>query len=67
MSRLGGHQEKRTHRGKEYFPGMVITMRLLDELEALQKKDKTNCTILNKANVTKLLSEGGKVVGVEFS
>lgn len=64
LSRMGGHSQKRTHRGKEYFPGMVITMRLLDELEATKKADPTRCSIINKARVTKLLMEGDKVVGV---
>lgn len=62
---MGGHSEKRCHRGKEFFPGMVITMRLLDEIEALQKEDKTRCQIVNKAHVKKLLTEGDEVIGVE--
>jgi hypothetical protein len=29
LSRLGGHSQPRTHRGKEMFPGMTITYGIL--------------------------------------
>jgi hypothetical protein len=34
VSRLGGHSFPRTHRGKEKFPGMTITMALLEALKS---------------------------------
>merc|ERR1719337_130196 len=33
VSRLGGHSQPRTHRGKERFPGMTITYGLMEKLE----------------------------------
>lgn len=33
ISRMGGHSEERTHRGKEKFPGMTITYGLMEKFE----------------------------------
>jgi hypothetical protein len=33
LTRMGGHSEKRTHRGKERFPGMTITYALMEKYE----------------------------------
>jgi len=63
VSQLGGHSSERTHRGKEFFPGMSITMGLLKHLENVQKQSKERCTIINKASVTQLLKDGDKVIG----
>lgn len=38
ISFMGGHSAKRTHRGKEKFPGMTITMALIEALEDIAKK-----------------------------
>jgi succinate dehydrogenase/fumarate reductase flavoprotein subunit len=32
VSRLGGHSEKRTHRGGAQFPGMTITYALMEKV-----------------------------------
>lgn len=32
VSRLGGHSEKRTHRGGQQFPGMTITYALMEKV-----------------------------------
>lgn len=67
LAQLGGHSAERTHRGKEFFPGMSITMSLLKNLEKEMKLNKARCTIVNKATVTKLLKDNNKVVGVEWT
>lgn len=66
VSRLGGHSFPRTHRGKEKFPGMTITMALLEALEEEEQKDSTRCKIINEARVTKLLRGPQGVYGVEY-
>jgi len=66
VSRLGGHSFPRTHRGKEKFPGMTITYALMEKLEDLAKAQPNKVRILMKAEVTKLMTENGKVVGVHF-
>jgi succinate dehydrogenase/fumarate reductase flavoprotein subunit len=35
VSRLGGHSNPRTHRGKERFPGMTITYGLMEKYEEI--------------------------------
>ena len=37
ISRLGGHSQPRTHRGKEKFPGMTITYALMEKFEEIEK------------------------------
>ena len=37
VSRLGGHSQPRTHRGKERFPGMTITYALMEKFEDICK------------------------------
>jgi len=65
ISRLGGHSQPRTHRGKEKFPGMTITYALMEKLEALQSTG--NAKIVMEAKVTKLLTgSDGAVIGVEY-
>nr|XP_019008521.1 fumarate reductase [Kwoniella pini CBS 10737]OCF47302.1 fumarate reductase [Kwoniella pini CBS 10737] len=66
VSRLGGHSEKRTHRGGQQFPGMTITYALMEKLEDLAESSPDRVKVLKKAKVTKLLNEGDKVVGVEY-
>lgn len=67
VSRLGGHSQPRTHRGKERFPGMTITYALLEKLEEIEKlSNGVDAKILTKARVTKLLKENGTIIGVEY-
>eukprot|EP00854_Cymbomonas_tetramitiformis_P024364 gene24364-29605_t len=69
VSRLGGHSQPRTHRGKEKFPGFTITYGLLEKLEAIEAETKGEMArIVNKATATKLLQDtpGGNVFGVEY-
>ena len=66
VSRLGGHSEKRTHRGGAQFPGMTITYALMEKLEDLTESHPDRVKILKKAKVTKVLKEGEKVVGVQY-
>jgi hypothetical protein len=65
---LGGHSFPRTHRGKEKFPGMTITYALMEKFELIEKESNGKIArLINKALVTKLLYEQGKVVGVEYN
>merc|ERR1712050_136014 len=65
VSRLGGHSNPRTHRGKERFPGMTITYALMEKLEDLA--DETDrARVMLKTKVESLLKDAsGNVVGVE--
>jgi len=65
VSRLGGHSQPRTHRGKEKFPGMTITYALLEKLEHLEKTTN-DVKIMLKSTVTKLIEKNGGVIGVEY-
>ena len=52
VSRLGGHSQPRTHRGKERFPGMTITYALLEKLEEIEKTSKGELAkIITKAKI----------------
>jgi len=67
VSRLGGHSQPRTHRGKERFPGMTITYALMEKLEDICKKEPQRAKIITKARVFKLLTEPtGAVNGVVY-
>ncbi|CAG8542860.1 15818_t:CDS:10 [Funneliformis caledonium] len=66
VSRLGGHTQPRTHRGKEMFPGMTITYALMELLEEIAEKQPNRARIVMKARVTKLIKEGEEVIGVEY-
>jgi flavocytochrome c len=67
VSRLGGHSNERTHRGKEKFPGMTITYALMEALEAeCDKGVAARAKIISRASVTRLLQSGGAVTGVEY-
>merc|ERR1711971_824636 len=68
VSRLGGHSNPRTHRGKERLPGMTITYALMEKLEEIEKETPDRARIINKATVTKLLSDStGATTGVEYT
>ncbi|KAI8999227.1 FAD binding domain-containing protein [Gaertneriomyces semiglobifer] len=66
ISRLGGHSQPRTHRGKEMFPGMTITYALMEKLEDIAAAQPNRAKVIKKANVKKLIEQGGQVVGVEY-
>ena len=68
VSRLGGHSGERTHRGKEKFPGMTITYGLLNALEKIEEQSKgEKAKIVAKAEVTELVTENQKVIGVKYT
>lgn len=67
LARLGGHSQPRTHRGKEKFPGMTMTYALMEKFEEAAETHPDQVEIIKKANVTKLLKEGDKVIGVEYT
>jgi len=69
VSRLGGHSNERTHRGKERFPGMTITYGLMEKYEAVCKEQPHRARLLNKSHVSRLLTDEktGGVIGVEFT
>jgi len=67
VSRMGGHSNPRTHRGKEKFPGMTITYALMEKLEAISDDDEDKARILLKAEVKELLQDSsGAVCGVKY-
>ena len=66
VSRLGGHSQPRTHRGTEQFPGMTITYALMSKYEDICKDTPDRAQLIKKANVKSLVTEQGKVVGVEY-
>ena len=65
VARLGGHSAPRTHRGKERFPGMTITYALIQMVEKIAESGDL-AKVVTKAKATKLLTQGNKVVGVEY-
>ncbi|CAG8682286.1 3319_t:CDS:2, partial [Cetraspora pellucida] len=66
VSRLGGHSQPRTHRGKEMFPGMTITYALMEGIEEIAKKQPGRVRLIKKARATKLIKDGETIVGVEY-
>ncbi|GAA5828937.1 hypothetical protein JCM3766R1_003875 [Sporobolomyces carnicolor] len=66
VSRLGGHSYERTHRGGAQFPGMTITVALMDKLEEISEREPERVKIVKTATMQKLIKEGDKVVGVEY-
>jgi hypothetical protein len=52
---MGGHNFKRTHRGKERFPGMTITYGLMEAYEAVCKSHPERARLLTKSHVHKLI------------
>lgn len=66
VSRLGGHSQPRTHRGKERFPGMTITYGLMEKLEEIVEAGDGRAKMHLKTKVERLLTDkDGTVVGVE--
>lgn len=67
VSRLGGHSQPRTHRGKEKFPGMTITYALMEKYEDIARADPERAQVIVGARVTKLLTNSDKhVTGVAY-
>ena len=70
VSRLGGHSQPRTHRGKDAkFPGMAITYRLLEQLENLAESEPNRVMILKRCQVVDLVKEEGSdfsIRGVKY-
>ena len=69
VSRLGGHSQPRTHRGKERFPGMTITFALMERYEKMCDMKDGRATLINRARVTKLITGANKqdVIGCEWT
>ena len=66
VSRLGGHSNPRTHRGKERFPGMTITYGLMEKLEEICETTPERARVMMKTTVKKLLTDkDGNVCGCE--
>jgi flavocytochrome c len=67
VSRLGGHSQPRTHRSKSggKFPGMEITYALMQEYEKLAEAGKVRLFV--KARANKLISDNGRITGVQFT
>ena len=66
VSRLGGHSEPRTHRGKERFPGMTITYALMEKFEKICKENPERARLIVKAKVTEIIYENDVVKGVKY-
>ena len=68
VSRLGGHSQPRTHRGKDAkFPGMAITYKLLETLENLSIDQPDRVVILKNTQVIDLIiGDGFNVGGVKY-
>lgn len=68
VSRLGGHSQPRTHRGKEQFPGMTITYALMEGFEEAAEKMPERAKIIKRAHVNRLIQDDSKqVIGVEYT
>ncbi|KAI8847946.1 FAD binding domain-containing protein [Chytridium lagenaria] len=67
VSRLGGHSQPRTHRGKEMFPGMTITYALMEKLEDIAKAEPHRAKVVKKAAAYELIRDAkGTVEGVKY-
>ncbi|CAK9005557.1 unnamed protein product [Durusdinium trenchii] len=56
----------RTLGTKDHFPGAVVTYAVMHQLETIAKAKPEKLKIVTSATVTKLLTEGTKVVGAEY-
>lgn len=68
-SRLAAHSFPRTHRGSKggQFPGMMITYCLMEALEEVANIGDGRATIINKAEVSRLLcNDKGGVIGCVY-
>mmetsp|Transcript_14285 Transcript_14285/g.24438 ORF Transcript_14285/g.24438 Transcript_14285/m.24438 type:complete len:616 (+) Transcript_14285:50-1897(+) len=62
LGRLGGHSFPRTHRGGERFPGMTITMALIEKFDDIRKAEPQRAQLLVKTRVTELLRDNNGVI-----
>jgi succinate dehydrogenase/fumarate reductase flavoprotein subunit len=63
---MGGHSAERTHRGNTKFPGMTITTALINALMKASKDTPDRAAVSLRSKVTKLLTENGQVIGLEY-
>lgn len=56
----------RTLGTKDHFPGAVVTYAVMHQLEKIAKAKPDKLKIVTSATVSKLITEGNKVVGVEY-
>lgn len=67
VSRLGGHSQPRTHRGKDAkFPGMAITYKLLETFELLAESEPERVLILKSTQVIDLIKNDKIIYGVKI-
>lgn len=67
VSRLGGHSQPRTHRGKAKFPGMTITYALLEAWEEICEREPLKAQLINHARGDKLITDAhDNVLGIEW-
>merc|ERR1712232_1203816 len=68
IARLAAHSHPRTHRGKEQFPGMMITYGLMEKLDEVAAMGDGRARVINKAEVTELITNAnGEVVGCKYT
>ena len=62
-----GHKNvARTLGTKTHFPGAVVTYAVMHQLDGIAKAKPDKLKLVTSATVSKLLTEGSKVVGVEY-
>jgi flavocytochrome c len=66
-AQLGGHSSKRTHRPSNGMAGAEIIYGLQKLVKNFAKSNPDQMTILLDSKVSQLLTEGDKVVGVEYT
>lgn len=68
IARLAAHSEPRTHRGKERFPGMMITYGLMEKLDEIAAAGDGRARVITKAEVTELIQNAdGEITGVKYT
>ena len=64
---FSGNSYPRTHRGHDAkFPGMAITYALMQRFEELAEKEPERVSLIKKAKVNKINTEGNTVTGVTY-
>ena len=61
-----GHKGARTLGTKDHFPGAVVTYAVVHQLDGIAKAKPNKLKLVTSATVSKLITEGSKVVGVEY-
>lgn len=68
IARLAAHSEPRTHRGKERFPGMMITYGLMEKLDEVAAAGDGRARVITKAEVTELIQDSnGEIIGAKYT